>query len=202
MNKLKDLYLKVFKQGIEDFKKINQIFCEDIYITDPTYLETKDEYKNEEIIEFIWNKGYEFGSKYPYPESVKKQYEVLKNKTNANTNISNLKKFIKENPDVMVYLDEHKIPRNLVDLDKYKEINYSYEDIVAIAYIEKIENNQLNLEDTILVFDTEGINEIANCKVNEYEEIYNKKMIREMNLAIKMFEKEKGEESNAQEQET
>ena len=76
------------------------------------------------------------------------------------------------------------------ELENVKEIEYSYGHIVAKANTYDIKMKLLPLSGEIIVFDNEGINELANCNVADYKRIYEEKIIEEMFKMYAIFEKE------------
>lgn len=182
-----ELSLKCFKKGLIDFKQQNSIFTVNGILND-------DKVNiNSEIIsymEFLWNKGYEFSSKYPYPEEIEKQYNYIAKKTENILSIKELREFIEQNSEVNTYLDEKEISKNITSLNNFREINYSYKDIVAKTYIKTG-----RLSKKILIFDTEGINQIANCNINDYKKIYEEKIIENTFKNMYIYEKNRTEKS-------
>ena len=92
--------------------------------------------------------------------------------------------------DIHIYLDENNIPDNAEEIKNIKEIEYSYGHIVAKAKTYDIKMNLLPLDGEILVFDTDGINEIAKCDVGLYYIEYQNKVLSEMTKSIRNFELE------------
>lgn len=92
--------------------------------------------------------------------------------------------------DIHIYLDEDNIPEKAEELKNVKEIEYSYGHIVAKAKTYDIKMNLLPLDGEILVFDTEGVNEIARCDVGYYSKEYENKALSEMAKNIRNFELE------------
>ena len=86
-------------------------------------------------------------------------------------------------------------------LDNVKEIEYSYGHIVAKAKTYNLKMNMLPLDGEILVFDTEGINEIAKCNVDYYSIEYEDKALSEMIKSVRNFDLEKGIEKEKDENE-
>ena len=188
---LNDLYYSEFKIGM------NYIIDTDINLQSEKLLKDKRYtkiIKNIEVyrcVAYLLKKGKEFSSKYPLPEVVEKQYEDLKDKTIENITIDKIKEFMQKNKCIHTYLDEHKITDNTQNLKGIREIEYSYGHIVAKSYTYKISMNLLPLEADIIIFDKEGINEIASCNVKAYKEIYKKKMLEELFNQIKNFEEDR-----------
>lgn len=181
---MNDICLKSFNKGISDFKERNQVFNINPILN--SSLLSSFNKKNEliSLIEFLWNKGYEFSRKYPYPEEIDKQYNYIAEKTINILSVKDLKKFIKNNPEIYTYFDEKKIPENINSLKDFREIDYSYKNIVAKMYT-KIGK----LNEKLLVFDTEGIKELANCYIGDYKDIYRNKLIEEMFKCKELYEK-------------
>lgn len=170
-----EMYLKAFKKGITDFQKRNQKFNINSILDTDLYKQFEKDTETIALIEYLWDRGYEFSSKYPYPEEVDKQYNYIAEKTNNISSITELKEFIKKNPDIHTYLDEKKIPENLTSLENFREIDYSYKNIVAKTYV-----SIGRLNEKVLVFDTEGINEFINCHIEDYKNKYRSKLIETM----------------------
>lgn len=91
--------------------------------------------------------------------------------------------------DLHIYLDED-IPERISELKNVKEIEYSYGHIVAKAKTYDLKMNLLPLDGVVLVFDTDGVNEIARCDVGDYSKEYENKALSEMSKAIRNFELE------------
>lgn len=170
-----EMYLKAFKKGMTDFQDRNQTFDINSILDIDLYKQFEKDKETIALIEYLWDRGYEFSSKYPYPEDVDKQYNYIAEKNNNISSITELKEFIKKNPDIHTYLDENKIPENLTSLENFREIDYSYKNIVAKTYI-----SIGRLNEKVLVFDNEGINEFINCHIEDYKDRYRSKLIETM----------------------
>lgn len=179
-----EMCVQAFKKGIADFKKRNQIFNIDTILNKELYNKLIKTNEDISLIEFLWNKGYEFSSKYPYPDEVDKQYNYIAEKTKNISSVEEIRDFIKKNQDMYTYLDEKKIPEDITSLNEFREIEYSYKNIVAKMYIKT-----WRLKEKILVFDTEGIKEFANCHIEDYKDVYNSKLIEEMFKSMEMYRK-------------
>ena len=112
-----------------------------------------------------------------------------------------------QNENIYIYLDEKPVPEKAKELKNVKEIEYSYGHIVARAKTYDLKMNILPLDGEILVFDTEGVNEIAKCTVDYYSIEYENKAIYKMFQSEKNFELEsyieeekKENENNEQEE--
>jgi len=187
---INDMCLEAFKKGMEFFKTKNKIFELDEFFDKHLYYEYRSNKKLLICIYNIWKKGAEFASKYPYPDIITRQYELLKKKAIDNINIETIKEFMLENKDIHIYLDEKRVSEKAKELENVKEIEYSYGHIVAKANTYDIKMNLLPLSGEIIVFDNEGINELANCNVVDYKRIYEEKIIEEMFKMYAIFEKE------------
>lgn len=77
-----EICLKSFKKGLTDFKEKNQVFNLDSILDTSVCEQYKKDNKIAILAEYLWNKGYEFSSKYPYPEEVDKQYNYIAERTN------------------------------------------------------------------------------------------------------------------------
>ena len=170
-----EICLKSFKKGLTDFKEKNQVFNLDSILDTSVCEQYKKDNKIANLAEYLWNKGYEFSSKYPYPEEVDKQYNYIAERTNNISSVLELRKFMEKNPDINTYLDEKEISEDIDSLNTFREIEYSYKNIVAKTYI-----SIGRLNEKILVFDTEGINEVANCHIEDYKDVYKSKLIEVM----------------------
>lgn len=179
-----EMCLKAFKKGMADFQERNQTFNINSILDTNLYKQFEKDKETKALIEHLWDRGYEFSSKYPYPEEVDKQYDYIAEKTNNISSITELKEFITKNPDIHTYLDEKKIPENLTSLENFREIDYSYKNIVAKTYI-----NIGRLNEKVLVFDTEGINEFINCHIEDYKNRYRSKLIETMFKNIEISKK-------------
>lgn len=177
---LNEIYWKAFNKGLDDLKKRNQVFNINSILDTDSYNKFHKDNEIISLIECMWNKGYEFSSKIPYPEIVEKQYNELREKVGEITDVEKLKDFIDKNKDIHTYLDEKIISKSIDDLSNYREINYSYGNIVAKSYINYMEEGKLILNKRIMVFDTEGINEFAKCDIEEYKNIYQDTKLKEM----------------------
>ncbi|WP_304683114.1 hypothetical protein [uncultured Clostridium sp.] len=179
-----EMCLKAFKKGVTNFQERNQTFNINEILDTDLYKQFEKDKETTALIEYLWDRGYEFSSKYPYPEEVDKQYDYVAEKTNNISSIAELKEFIIKNPDIRTYLDEKKIPDNLTSLENFREIDYSYKNIVAKTYI-----SIGRLNEKVLVFDTEGINEFINCHIDDYKNRYRSKLIETMFKNFEISEK-------------
>ena len=121
--------------------------------------------------------------------------------------INTIRRFMLQNENIYIYLDEKPVPEKAKELKNVKEIEYSYGHIVARAKTYDLKMNILPLDGEILVFDTEGVNEIAKCNVDYYSIEYENKAIYKMFQSEKNFELEsyieeekKENENNEQEE--
>ena len=154
------------------------------------YLQYVKDHKLEQLIYFLWNKGYEFATKFPNPDVVLKQYDYLRKQALDRVDIDKIRGLMLIHKDIHIYLDENNIPDNAEEIKNIKEIEYSYGHIVAKAKTYDIKMNLLPLDGEILVFDTDGINEIAKCDVGLYYIEYQNKVLSEMTKSIRNFELE------------
>jgi len=187
---INDMFLRAFKNGIEFYKTKNDIYELKFFFEENVY----HKYRNDRKILFcicdLWKEGKRFASQYPLPDIVQKQYEILREKTLENVTIEKIREFMKANKEIHIYLDEKKIPENARELQDFKEIEYSYGHIVAKANTYDIKMNLLPLNGEIIVFDNEGINELASCNVADYKRIYEEKIIEEMFKIYNSFAKD------------
>ena len=173
-----EILYKAFKEGMKAFT----------ILSNEQYLKYAEENKLNKLIYYVWNKGCEFASKFPEPGVVFEQYNYLKKRALEKINIDTIKEFMIKNKDIHIYLDEKKVPQKAKELHNVKEIEYSYGHIVAKAKTYDIKMNLLPLDGEILVFDTEGINEIAKCNIDYYSIEYKDRAIKEMFKSIRNFE--------------
>lgn len=185
-----EIVYKAFKEGMKAFKEKKCDYDISALLNYNLYLEYIKENKLDKLLYYIWNKGYEFASKFPNPDIIEMQYEFLKKKAIENINIETIMEFMLINKDIHIYLDEKKVSEKVKELDNVNEIEYSYGHIVAKAKTYDIKMNLLPLDGEIIIFDTEGINEIAICNVKEYWLKYKDSSISEMFKAMRNFEKE------------
>lgn len=184
---LNDLYFNGFKIGMEHCINNTEIETKSL-LNDIRYLNFKDEIDIHRCMTYVLEKGYEFANKYPLPQIVEKQYNLLRERAIENINIETVKEFMLKNKNIHIYLDEKKVTDVIENLQNIKEIEYSYGHIVAKSYTYNIKMNLLPLEGEIIIFDIEGINEIAKCNVNEYKEIYKKEIIKNLFKNIEDYE--------------
>lgn len=196
-----EIVYKAFKEGIKAFKErnINYDIC--LVLNNKIYLEYSKHNKLDDLIYYVWNKGYEFASKFPDPIIVYEQYQYLRNKALEKIDINIIKEFMLRNKDIHIYLDEKPILEKTKELENVKEIEYSYGHIVAKSKTYNLKMNILPLDEEILVFDREGLNEIAKCNVNYYPIEYNDKAIYEAFQSVKKFELENCIEKEKKEKE-
>ena len=187
---INDMCLRAFKNGMESFETRKDIYDLKFFFEEETYHKYRKDRKILFCICNLWREGKRFASQYPLPDIIEKQYETLREKTLENITIEKIKDFMKENKEIHIYLDEKKIPENAKQLQDFKEIEYSYGHIVAKANTYDIKMNLLPLNGEIIIFDNEGINELARCNVTEYKRIYEDKMIEEMFKIYNSFEKD------------
>lgn len=187
---INDMCLRAFKNGMESFKTGKDIYDLKFFFEEETYQKYRKDRKFLFCICNLWREGKRFASQYPLPYIIEKQYEVLREKSLENITIEKIKDFMKENKEIHIYLDEKKIPENAKQLQDFKEIEYSYGHIVAKANTYDINMNLLPLNGEIIIFDNEGINELARCNVTKYKRIYEDKMIEEMFKIYNSFEKD------------
>ena len=187
---INDMFLEAFKKGMEYYKTKNKIFELDGFFDKHLYYKYRNDKKILICIYNIWKKGIEFASKYPNPDIITVQYELLKKRAIENINIETIKEFMLKNKDIHIYLDEKRVSEKAKELENVKEIEYSYGHIVAKANTYDIKMKLLPLSGEIIVFDNEGINELANCNVADYKRIYEEKIIEEMFKMYAIFEKE------------
>lgn len=185
-----EILYKTFKEGMKSFIERNNDFDISTLFSNDIYLEYTKKNELEELVYYVWNKGYEFASKFPAPDIIAMQYEFLKKRAIENINIETIMEFMLRNKDIHIYLDEKSVSEKAKELDNVKEIEYSYGHIVAKAKTYDIKMNLLPLDGEILVFDTEGINEIARCNIEDYSIEYKVKTINEMFKSIRNFELE------------
>lgn len=185
--KTESLY-KAFKVGIEAFKERINNYDIMTVLNNEEYLQYVKEHKLEQLIYFLWNKGYEFATKFPDPNVVLNQYDYLRNQALERVDIDKIRELMLINKDIHIYLDENNIPEKADEIKNIKEIEYSYGHIVAKAKTYDIKMNLLPLEGEILVFDTDGINEIAKCDVGLYYIEYENRVLSEMTKSIRNFE--------------
>lgn len=185
-----EILYKTFKEGMKSFKERNTDFDISTLFSNDIYLEYTEKNELEELVCYIWNKGYEFASKFPNPDIIAMQYEFLKKRAIEKVNIETIMEFMLRNKDIHIYLDEKSVSEKAKELDNVKEIEYSYGHIVARAKTYDIKMNLLPLDGEILVFDTEGVNEIARCNVEDYSIEYEIRAINEMFKSIRNFELE------------
>ena len=183
-----EILYKAFKEGMKAFKNRNTDYDVFTILSNEQYLKYAEENKLNKLIYYVWNKGCEFASKFPEPGVVFEQYNYLKKRALEKINIDTIKEFLIKNKDIHIYLDEKKVPQKAKELHNVKEIEYSYGHIVAKAKTYDIKMNLLPLDGEILVFDTEGINEIAKCNIDYYSIEYKDRAIKEMFKSIRNFE--------------
>ena len=185
-----EILYKAFKEGIEAFRdRTNKYDIVDV-LNNEEYLQYVKDHKLEQLIYFLWNKGYEFATKFPNPDVVLKQYDYLRKQALDRVDIDKIRGLMLIHKDINIYLDENNIPDNAEEIKNIKEIEYSYGHIVAKAKTYDIKMNLLPLDGEILVFDTDGINEIAKCDVGLYYIEYQNKVLSEMTKSIRNFELE------------
>lgn len=202
-----EIMYKAFKEGIKAFRERNTDYDVSLVLGYNKYLEYSKNNNLEYLIYYIWNKGYEFATKFPDPNIVYEQYQFLKDKTLEKIDINTIRRFMLQNENIYIYLDEKPVPEKAKELKNVKEIEYSYGHIVARAKTYDLKMNILPLDGEILVFDTEGVNEIAKCNVDYYSIEYENKAIYKMFQSEKNFELEsyieeekKENENNEQEE--
>lgn len=201
-----EILYSAFKDGIKAFKERNINYNISSILNNDTYLQYSKENELDNLIYYVWNKGYEYSSKFPNPDIVYEQYNYLKKRALEKININTILEFMIRNEDIHIYLDEKPVSEKAKELNNVKEIEYSYGHIVAKAKTYNIKMNLLPLDGEILVFDTEGINEIAKCNVDYYSIEYENKALDEMFKSIRNFEMEnlidikKEKEENEQEE--
>lgn len=185
-----ELLYKSFKEGIKAFKERTNDYDIINVLHNEKYLQYVKDNNLKELIYFLWNKGYEFATKFPDPDIVYNQYEYLKRQALERVDIVKIKELMLRHRDIHIYLDEDNIPEKVEELKNVKEIEYSYGHIVAKSKTYDIKMNLLPLDGEILVFDTDGINEIARCDVGYYSKEYENKSLSEMAKNIRNFELE------------
>ena len=196
-----EISYKAFKEGMKAFKNRNTNY--DIFkiLSNEQYLKYSKQNKMDKLVFYIWNKGYEFASRFPDPDVVYNQYEYLRKRALEDIDIDTIREFMIKNKDIHIYFDEKTLPEKAKELDNVKEIEYSYGHIVAKAKTYNLKMNMLPLDGEILVFDTEGINEIAKCNVDYYSIEYEDKALSEMTKSVRNFDLEKGIEKEKDENE-
>ena len=183
-----EVCLKAFKKGIENVK--NNIYEFDLleFLENDVVCRYKDDEEMKKCIKFMNLAGMKFATIYPLPEIVEKQYDYLKEKTIEKITLEQIKRLMQENKEIHIYGDENKIAENAENIEIFKEINYSYGHIVAKAYTYELKMNILPLAGEILVYDIAGINEITQCDVSEYKNVYEKEMRKQLFEAIDDFD--------------
>ena len=184
------LHNKAVKEGIKAFQKRTNNYDIIKVLNNEKYLKYVKDNNLKELIYFLWNKGYEFATKFPDPDVVYNQYEYLRKQALERVDVGKIKELMLRHRDIHIYLDEDNIPEKAEELKNVKEIEYSYGHIVAKAKTYDIKMNLLPLDGEILVFDTEGVNEIARCDVGYYSKEYENKALSEMAKNIRNFELE------------
>lgn len=184
-----EILYKAFKEGIEAFKEGTNNYDIITVLNNKEYLQYVDDHKLNKLVYFLWNKGYEFATKYPDPDVIYNQYEYLRRQALEKVDIAKIKELMLRYKDIHIYLDED-IPEKVDELKNVKEIEYSYGHIVAKAKTYDIKMNLLPLDGEVLVFDTDGVNEIARCDVGYYSKEYESKALSEMVKNIRNFELE------------
>lgn len=184
-----EILYKAFKEGIEAFKVRTNNYDIITVLNNEQYLQYVNEHELNRLVYFLWNKGYEFSTKFPDPNVIHNQYEYLKRQALEKVDIDKIKELMLRHKDLHIYLDED-IPERIAELKNVKEIEYSYGHIVAKAKTYDLKMNLLPLDGVVLVFDTDGVNEIARCDVGDYSKKYENKALSEMSKAIRNFELE------------
>lgn len=185
-----EILYKSFKEGIKAFNERTNDYDIINVLKNEKYLQYVKDNNLNELIYFLWNKGYEFATKFPDPDVVLNQYDYLRKQALERVDIDKIKGLMLTNKDIHIYLDENNIPEKAEEIKNIKEIEYSYGHIVAKAKTYDIKMNLLPLDGEILVFDTDGINEIAKCDVGLYYIEYENKALSEMTKSIRNFELE------------
>lgn len=185
-----EILYRAFKEGIKDFKERNTNYDITTLFDNEQYLQYSKENELEKLVNYVWNKGYEFASKFPDPDVIYEQYNFLRKKALEKIDIDTIREFMLRNKDIHIYLDEKTVQEQAKELENVKEIEYSYGHIVAKAKTYDLKMNVLPLDGEILVFDTDGINEIAKCNVNSYSIEYEDRAINEMFKSARNFELE------------
>lgn len=185
-----EISYKAVKEGIKAFQKRTNNYDIINVLNNEKYLKYVKDNNLKELIYFLWNKGYEFATKFPDPDVVYNQYEYLRKQALERVDVGKIKELMLRHRDIHIYLDEDNIPEKAEELKNVKEIEYSYGHIVAKAKTYDIKMNLLPLDGEILVFDTEGVNEIARCDVGYYSKEYENKALSEMAKNIRNFELE------------
>lgn len=185
-----EILYRAFKEGMKAFKERYTDFDITTLFDNEQYLQYSRENELEKLVYYVWNKGYEFASKFPDPDIVYEQYNFLRNKALEKVDIDTIKEFMLRNKNIHIYLDEKTVQEKAKELDNVKEIEYSYGHIVAKAKTYDLKMNVLPLDGEILVFDTEGVNEIARCNINSYSIEYEDREINEMFKSVRNFELE------------
>lgn len=196
-----EILYRAFKKGIIAFKERNTSYDIALILNNVNFLEYSKNNDLDELIYYIWNKGYEFATKFPDPNIVYEQYHFLRNRALEKIDINTIKEFMRRNEDIHIYLDEKTVPEKAKELENVKEIEYSYGHIVAKAKTYDLKMNILPLEGAILVFDTEGINEVAKCNIDYYSIEYEDRATYEMFQSVKNFELENYIEKDKKEKE-
>ena len=178
-----EISYKAVKEGIKAFQKRTNNYDIINVLNNEKYLKYVKDNNLKELIYFLWNKGYEFATKFPDPD-------VVYNQSLERVDVGKIKELMLRHRDIHIYLDEDNIPEKAEELKNVKEIEYSYGNIVAKAKTYDIKMNLLPLDGEILVFDTEGVNEIARCDVGYYSKEYENKALSEMAKNIRNFELE------------
>lgn len=196
-----EIMYKAFKEGIKAFRDRNTTYDISLVLNNEKYLDYAKSNNYEEFVYYVWNKGYEFATKFPDPIIVNEQYQFLKNRALERIDINTIKEFMLRNEDIHIYLDEKPVPERAKELENVKEIEYSYGHIVAKAKTYDLKMNILPLDGEILVFDTEGVNEIVKCNIDYYSIEYKDRAIYEMFQSAKNYEIESSIEEEKKENE-
>lgn len=186
----KEILYKAFKEGMKAFKERKNYYDIMTVLNDEKYVQYAKDNNLNELVYYLWNKGYEFATIFPDPNIVYNQYEYLRKKALEEVNIDKIKEFMVRNRDIHIYLDERPVEEKAKELENVKEIEYSYGHIVAKAKTYDLKMNILPLDGEILVFDTEGINEVAKCNVGYYPIEYQNKALSKMAKSVRSFELE------------
>lgn len=100
-----EILYKAFKEGIEAFKERTNIYDIITVLNNDEYLQYVKDHKLNKLVYFLWNKGYEFATKYPDSDVVYKQYEYLRRPALEKVDIVKIKELMLRNKDIHIYIE-------------------------------------------------------------------------------------------------
>ena len=115
-----EISYKAVKEGIKAFQKRTNNYDIINVLNNEKYLKYVKDNNLKELIYFLWNKGYEFATKFPDPDVVYNQYEYLRKQALERVDVGKIKELMLRHRDIHIYLDEDNIPEKAEELKNVK----------------------------------------------------------------------------------